>query len=239
MSTNCIVKKYKGEVNDNNLPFYGRVKIYFDQIESASNLSSGIRRNADMFKDGKVEVVGDVYFANSSLQSLGVKELGVSYIDPFYVTNGKGVLLLSDSVENIMAIAGASSYAKAYYVKMDEFREVSSLQRLQIGNSTKSEGDIINLAQCIGLTSLAINNTNIEGSISDLVISQIDNYGRTSGTITINANSKLTTYGTTTTSNDSNYTVNITDSTHFNIVSSSYTVAFTKSGGVWSYEVTT
>ena len=262
MSTNCIVKKYKVEVNDNNLPFYGYVKVYFDTIESASNLSNGIRRYADMFKDGKVEVVGDVYFANSSLQSLGVKELKQSYIDPFYVTNGKGVLLLNNSVQQIQSIAGAGSVDKAYYVKLDEFSDITTLTDLNIARSTKSEGDISNLSKCLGLTGFSIPFTNIEGDIiniacitgithidvmstnckgnlSDFAISQIDNYGRSSGSVEVRTNSNFIIAGTRTSTNGKTYTINYVDSTHFNIVAPSYTISYTKSSGVWSYEETT
>jgi hypothetical protein len=191
-----------------------------------------------------------------------VKELELSYTDPFYVTNGTGVLLLSDSVQSIISVAGASQVEKAYYIKLDEFKDITSITNITIQKSSKSEGDIANLSNCTSLSDLNFEGTKVcgniisianctsltylnfkdstkcEGNLSEFAISQIDNYSRTSGSVEVHANANFIIGGTRTAVNGGIYTINYVDSTHFNIVLSSYTLSYTKSGGVWTYEET-
>lgn len=230
---NCLVTKLKADTNNNNLPFLDWYKVYFKSVESPTDKSQGIRGVTSSPK--RIKVLGNLYFTDSTLiQNLGTEiNNGISN---FYVSNGEGVLLIPKNATSIVAVAGAGEVEKAYYIKLDEFADCETLTNVTIRNSVKSEGNIINLAQCVGLTDFNFGSTKVEGNLSEFAIAQIDKYGRTSGSLSAYASSHILVYNTIFAVNNSLYTINYTDNTHFNIVATTYTVSFTKSGGVWSYE---
>jgi hypothetical protein len=256
---NCKVTTFKASVNNNDLPFLGRVKVYFDTVETASNLSQGLRKVSEMFTDGKMEVKGDIFFANSSLQSLGTQVINsASYSDSnIYVTNGKGVLLLDENITSISSIAGAASAVKGYYLKLDEFKNITTLQGIAVAKSLKTEGDIKYISQNTGLTTLnvsstqvygkirdiecltaltylSLGNTGVQGVLKDFAISQIDNHGRTSGTLVVAASNDMRVNEGRTCASNVEYTITYTDATHFSISGPSFTISYAKSGGIWS-----
>lgn len=233
----CLFRKYKGTVNNNNLAFLGYKKIYVESVSEASNKSNGLTFYSSMKVDGKIKVNGNnLYFADSSLVSSGSKELSNNPTN-FFWTNNDGVILISPLTTQIFSVASAASIVKSYYLKLDEYYDVTTLEKIVIQKSVKSEGDIISLAANIDLTNFVIPNCIlITGDLVEFAIEQIDKYSRTSGTLTITSNGNLKIGTVATTTNNSNYVINYVSSTEFNVVTNSSSVTYTyrKVDNVWT-----
>lgn len=235
---NCLITELNAVVNNNNIPFYGSYKLHFARIDGATDKSNGLRGYANMNgDDGKIHVKGNTLFADSSLVSQGVQEMVAVNNTSFYVTNQDGILLVSDKSTNIEAIAGATSVAKGYYIKTEEFEDSTSIVVLALSKANLSEGSILHLAGNIGLTNLNLAACpNITGSISDFVIRQIDEFGRTSGSISITLNGSGCTVDGSAAATSASYTVTIASATSFTITNQNGTITWTgtKTGDNWS-----
>lgn len=235
MSKNCLVKKYKAVVNDNNLPFYGKLKIYFKSVTSPDNKSQGLRTvvlNVPVGSTYEMKLFGDVHFTDSTLAQNTGTILNNRNSD-FYVSNGNGVLLIPEESHQIAAVAGAGDVIKGYYIKLDEYADTETFENIAIQNSIFSEGSILNLAKNIGLNTLNVKTCpNVIGEVVDFAISQIDDFGRTSGGITIYADNSGVTC-----ENILAYTqitITYVSASQFTLAYGSTSSTYNKINGVWT-----
>lgn len=237
MSNNCLVKKYKADVNDNNLPFYGKFKIYFKSVTSPSDKSQGLRtvvQNVPIGSTYEMELLGDVHFTDSTLAQNTGTILNNRNSD-FYVSNGNGVLLIPEESHQISAVAGAGDYYKAYYIKLDEYADSESFINIAVRKSD-TEGSILNLVKNINLTSLNVMECpNVTGELIDFITSQIDNYGRTSGQLDFySAPSGVTLEHEVILGN---ITINYVSASQFTYTYQTVTTTYNKVNGVWTKQV--
>lgn len=229
---NCLVTKFKADTNNNNLPFLDWYKVYFKSVESPSDKSQGLRGVTSTSK--KLKVLGSIHFTDSTLaENLGTEiNNGLS---GFYVSNGNGVLLISRDATNILAVSGATTTNKAYYLKLDEYADSESLTGVAVRKSD-SEGSIMNLVKNVGLTILTVLECpNVTGEIIDFVISQIDNYGRTSGELRIEAAPSGVTLENNPVYGD--VTVNYVSASQFTYTYQAVTTTYNKVNDVWTKQV--
>lgn len=236
---NCFNIDLKVKTDNINLPYLDYSKVYYKTIDNPSDKSQGIRGYDDMCVNGKLKCVGNLYFADSSLVSTGSKEYTLpnpGHENQVYLTNAEGALLVSKNATSISSIAGAGSVQKAYYIKTAEFRDITALTSIGMAK-TDSIGSILDFVQCVGITSITFSYAiGVSGDVVDFLEKQIDDYGRTSGTITFSLAYSSCRIKPGTAATDVYYTATITDSTHFTIVNSSATKTWngTKSGGNWT-----
>lgn len=167
MSKDCFNKQYKTAFANDSLPYIGGINIMYDEITNPSQYSHGLRSFLDMYIDGKLTAHGDnFYFADSSLVSLNTKERSYS-ADPFYVTNKKGVVLVSYGVKVLAAVAGATNYEKAYSINLEQLEYATLIEQISLRRSG-AFGNISHLAGLTHLSSIDLNNTNVYGNISSL-----------------------------------------------------------------------
>ena len=132
MSTNCLVEKYKAVVNDNNLPFYGKLKIYFKSLTSPNDKSQGLHtvvQNVPIGSTYEMKLFGDVHFTDSTLEQNTGTVFNNRNSD-FYVSNGNGVLLIPEESHQIAAVAGAGDVIKGYYIKLDEYADTETFNNI-------------------------------------------------------------------------------------------------------------
>lgn len=236
----CLVTELKSVVGNDSLPVLGWIRLYIQPVTNPSNKTNGLQPGMGMGRDGVIKTTGNTFFAtwtDNALVSTGHKEQTFSMYSYIYFTNDKGSLLLSDQTVSIQSLSGATSVEKAYYVNLDEFEYVSKLEILAIRRSINSSGDFIHLARCVNLTNVSIGETNIECDISKFAIRQIDEFGRTTGTLAIaNVSRKTKINNEYSVDNGDGCTVNYLSSTSFTITNKTIgTLTYTKSGGIWSY----
>lgn len=235
----CVLKTYNVDVNDNSLPFYNWLKVYIKAVTSPTDKSNGFRYYKDLYRNESpsgLKVVGDnLFFADSSLTSLGVKQSNNFYLYGIFFTNADGVLLINPAAKNLMSLAGAGTIKKAYYLNLDEMTETTSFEQIAIANSD-SVGNIASLDKNLSLTTLTLGDTLCIGVVAELAEKMVAN-GRTSGTLAITSNGAIKLVDDIFINNGTPATITFSSSTAFSIVLGTSTYSFTKSGDVWSYTV--
>lgn len=232
MSNNCLVKKYKADVNNNNLPFYGKLKIYFKSVTNPSDKTQGLHGVTNTAKI--LQLIDGLNFTNSTLSENLGNEIS-NGISDFYVSNGNGILLIPEDAFMISAVAGATNYYKAYYLKLDEYADSENLTEIAVRKSD-TEGSILNLVKNINLTTLnVIECPNVTGELINFITSQIDNYGRTSGQLNIYSAPSGITLEYNMIIGD--ITVNYVSASQFTYTYQTVTTTYNKVNGVWTKQV--
>ena len=155
MSTNCLVKKLKGVVDNDSLSVFGKVKI---------KINAG---DVGTFYWGKepatMEVKGDLYFTNSNGDNLG-KTMQISSIQTSYKLSGdEGYLILPNRYT--VSYIDLSGLGNRAVFDIEQLSHFSSVQDIWINIATTSAyGDVTNLS----LKRSLLNFNNVSGITGSL-----------------------------------------------------------------------
>jgi len=160
---NCLVTKLKGVVDNDNLPIFGYYKINLRDLgENANALTNGLRDlSNDVAQSYKIKIIsGTATFANrnedDSLTSNGLKSATISVSNKVYFL-GEGTLLIPDTVSKIVAVPGATSYNKGWYVDTAQFRKSKHMGYIQLVG-TQSTGSLYDFVECPNFNNLTFTN---------------------------------------------------------------------------------
>ena len=169
----CLVTKLNGTVNNSSILRLGEMRFKVSKVDAPTEGTQllGLFVNAP----SKVEIIGDGYFTDKTLQENKGKSLSIDS-----TTNGIFVSSTSD-VEVALLGKYAITRINSYYngqpndtiynknksFNIDDLKYSTALTTLSLSNAQIS-GDIANLKNLTALTTLGLSNTQISGDIANL-----------------------------------------------------------------------
>lgn len=192
---NCLVTKLMGSFENDNLPVYDCVPLYFsNKVPGASGYGYVIG-----VTEGKVRLISTGYItfydSNALSNPLG-KDIEVASGTTVYTDRNTGSTKYWERGYLIGASKLTELRTKGYdFFTLDGLHDCVNLQKLgfsgpdlaaecqEIDNFSDKQ-NLINLGNCISLELTYFNYAYLYGSIDELAASQVAN-GRTSGTLTL------------------------------------------------------
>ena len=169
----CLVTKLNGTVNNSSILRLGEMRFKVSKVDAPTEGTQllGLFVNAP----SKVEIIGDGYFTDKTLQENKGKSLSIDS-----TTNGIFVSSTSD-VEVALLGKYAITRINSYYngqpndtiynknksFNIDDLKYSTALTTLSLSNAQIS-GDIANLKNLTALTTLGLYNAQISGDIANL-----------------------------------------------------------------------
>lgn len=172
----CLVTKLQGVVENDNLLKIGEFRIKVTETKSPSKDSQSI--NLSFSKDSVVEIIGNGYFTDETLQQNLGTSMNFMANTPklIYISNGNYYISIRDKYSLLQLNTNVKAYPE-FNINDLKFSKVVNIESY----SNKISGDLSAFIDK-GLTYVVLINTNISGDLSTL---NLDNLFR------LDINSKL------------------------------------------------
>lgn len=179
MSTNCLVTKLKGTVNNDNLEILGTIVLKTKNTSGTKITISAL--NGTVAKPVKISVSnGALYPYNSSTELAQPASRGAAKNLPIDIsTTSAGKLYIADKY-NLTQFTPKDELIDSNYLDLDDFTLCTGLTRFQFGDYGK--GTLSKLGKFANLTNVEIMSSNVTGDIKDFVAARVS-LGQTTGSV--------------------------------------------------------
>ena len=169
----CLVTKLNGTVNNSSILRLGEMRFKINKVDAPSEGTQLLGLFVD--KPSKVEIIGDGYFTDKTLQENKGKSLSIdSTTNGIFVSSTSNVevaLLGKYAITKINNYYNGQPnntiYTKNKSFDIGDLKYSTALITLNLSNAQVS-GDIANLKNLTALTLLGLSNTQVSGDIANL-----------------------------------------------------------------------
>lgn len=171
----CLVTKLQGSVDNPNLLKIGEMPIYVKK--STESVGAQYKLTVLTSKDSEINIVGDGYFTDSTMAENKGKTASIpaNVSTTVYFSNGDYYALISNkyNIVNFQFTDDGSKRVNYLYINTDDLKYSNNLKRLKL-TSSDSFGNT-NVFQNKKMIDVYITNTNIEGDINNINITDLRN----------------------------------------------------------------
>lgn len=171
----CLVTKLQGSVDNPNLLKIGEMPIYVKK--STESIASQYKLTVLTSKASEIKIVGDGYFTDSTMAENKGKTASIpaNVSTTVYFSNGDYYALISNkyNIVNFQLTDDGSSRVNYIYINTDDLKYSNNLKSLKL-TSSDSFGNT-DVFQNKKMVDVYINNTNIEGDINNIDITNLRN----------------------------------------------------------------
>ena len=172
----CLVTKLQGSVDNPNLLKIGEMPIYVKK--STESVGAQYKLTVLTSKDSEINIVGDGYFTDSTMAENKGKTASIpaNVSTTVYFSNGDYYALISNKYDivNFILTDDGSARLNCLYIDVDKLKYSNNLKILKL-TSSDSFGNV-GVFQNKKMKDIYINNTNIEGDINYINITNIINF---------------------------------------------------------------
>lgn len=172
----CLVTKLQGSVDNPNLLKIGEMPIYVKK--STESIASQYKLTVFTSKASEIKIVGDGYFTDSTMAENKGKTASIpaNVSTTVYFSNGDYYALISNkyNIVNFQLTDDGSSRVNYIYINTDDLKYSNNLKSLKL-TSSDSFGNT-DVFQNKKMVDVYINNTNIEGDINNIDITNLRNF---------------------------------------------------------------
>ena len=162
----CLVTKLNGVINNDALLKIGELRFKVKKVDSPSKNSQEV--SVSFVEGGKINIIGEGYFTDSTLSSnLGKSiEISDSKEKKLYLSNGDYEVSIMDKY-NLVGLNLTNTDVTNKEIDLDSFKYTNSLNYLYI-YGTKVSSDISVFQESKNLRQITIHDTSVTGDISVL-----------------------------------------------------------------------
>ena len=162
----CLVTKLNGVTNNDALLKIGELRFKVKKVDSPSKNSQEV--SVSFVEGGKINIIGEGYFTDSTLTSNLGKSIEVSDSEEkkLYLSNGDYEVSIMDKY-NLVGLGFTNTDVTNKEIDLDSFKHTNSLNYLYI-YGTKVSGDISVFQESKNLRQITIHDTSVTGDISVL-----------------------------------------------------------------------